>query len=359
MDKRALITGITGQDGSYLADLLLHQGYEVIGIIRPTSSFNTERIDHLLNKQKDIKFKLVYGELTDYGSLVSIIRDNDPHEIYHLGAQSHVKISFDVPISTGSVTGLGTTAILEAARKTESDCKFYQASSSEMFGATPPPQSETSKFHPRSPYAAAKVYAYWITVNYRESYGMFASNGILFNHESPRRGGRFVTKKITNAIARIKAGLQDYLVLGNMDAKRDWGYAPEYVEGMNQIMKYSSPDDFVLGTGKSYSVRDFTQQAFGYAGIENWEKYVKTDPKYFRPAEVDHLESNPSKAENLLGWKANIHSEQLVKIMLDYDLQAHNLEHPQESIEILNQNELLWVQEHFKSFQSRDQYRGD
>lgn len=358
MDKRALITGITGQDGSYLAEYLLSQGYEVIGIIRRTSSFNTERIDHLLH-QNNPNFKLVYGELTDYGSLVSIIRDTDPHEIYHLGAQSHVKVSFEVPISTGSVTGLGTTAILEAARKTELDAKFYQASSSEMFGASPPPQNETTPFYPRSPYAVAKVYAYWITINYRESYGMFASNGILFNHESPRRGGTFVTKKITNAIARIKSGLQDKLILGNLDARRDWGYAPEYVMGMHKILQHSSPQDFVMGTGLSFSVRKFLEIAFDYAGLGDWKEYVESHPRYFRPAEVDHLKSDPSKAKNLLGWTPKITAENLVKIMIDYDLHAHNLKSPDEGNEILSTNNLGWVQERFKSFDSKDQYRGD
>ena len=330
MTKRALITGITGQDGSYLADYLLSKDYEIHGIIRRSSSFNTKRIDHLMEKgiHETSKLNLYYGDLTDYGSLITLIRDIDPDEVFHLGAQSHVKVSFEIPIFTGSVTGLGTAAILEAIRKTEADCQFYQASSSEMFGSAPPPQSEETPFHPRSPYAAAKVYAYWITVNYRESYGMHASNGILFNHESPRRGGTFVTKKITSAVARIKSGKQKKLFLGNLDAKRDWGYAPEFVQGMVDIVQHNTPDDFVLGTGKSFSVKDFVERAFDYVDLD-WRDYVEINPRYYRPAEVDFLQANSSKAEKILGWKATVTTENLVKIMMNYELQKVGLPIPE------------------------------
>jgi GDPmannose 4,6-dehydratase len=347
MDKIALITGITGQDGSYLADYLLHQGYTVHGIMRRSSSFNTSRIDHLfpLLEASSKRFHLHYGDLTDYGSLITIIRDVDPDEIYHLGAQSHVKVSFDMPIFTGSVTGIGTAAILEAIRKLESDCRFYQASSSEMFGASPPPQSESTQFYPRSPYAAAKVYSYWITVNYRESYGMHASNGILFNHESPRRGGTFVTKKIVSAAARIKKGLQKHLILGNLNAKRDWGYAPEYIIGMTKIIGHQNSGDYVMGTGHSISVRNFLELVFKYLDLEIHD-HVKIDKKYFRPAEVDDLQADTSKSRKVLNWEPKIKSEDLIKIMVDYEINKLKKLNLNEDNPILINNNLNWVREY-------------
>ncbi|MCV7288005.1 GDP-mannose 4,6-dehydratase [Mycolicibacterium wolinskyi] len=318
--KRAFITGITGQDGSYLAEFLLAKGYEVHGLIRRASTFNTGRLDHIYTDPhvEGTRFFLHYGDLTDGSRLVTLLQRIRPAEVYHLGAQTHVRVSFDEPEYTGDTSALGTTRILEAIRMIGLDCRFYQASSSEMFGASPPPQSEQTPFWPRSPYGVSKVYAYWITRNYRESYGMFAVNGILFNHESPRRGETFVTRKITRAVARIKAGLDTDLYLGNLDAVRDWGYAKEYVEAMWLMLQADEPDDYVVATGSAYSVRDFVEMAFSYAGLD-WHEYVKFDERYVRPAEVDCLIGEPSKARELLGWKAKVLTPELVELMVDAD----------------------------------------
>jgi len=320
---KAFITGITGQDGSYLAELLLSKGYEVHGLIRRASTFNTKRIDHLYEDPhaRDKRLFLHYGDLTDGSRLVTLLASIQPSEVYHLAAQSHVRVSFDEPEYTGDTTGMGTTRLLEAIRMIGLDCRFYQASSSEMFGATPPPQNEETAFHPRSPYGAAKLYSYWMTRNYREAYDMFAVNGILFNHESPRRGETFVTRKITRAVAAIKAGRQDRLYLGNLDACRDWGYAPEYVEGMWRMLQHDTPADYVIATGTSYSVRDFVSLAFDHVGLD-WEKYVDHDQRYERPTEVDSLIGDASKAATDLGWKAQVHVPELVRIMVDADLAA-------------------------------------
>ncbi|HEX3540210.1 MAG TPA: GDP-mannose 4,6-dehydratase [Acidimicrobiales bacterium] len=318
MVKRALITGISGQDGSYLAELLLGKGYEVHGIVRRSSSFNRHRIDHL-DHGSDSALKLHYGDLSDAVGLVNLVRDVQPDEIYNLGAQSHVAVSFEVPDYTGEVTGLGAVRLLEAIHASGVDARFYQASSSEMFGAAAPPQSEQTPFHPRSPYASAKVFAYHTTVNFRESYDMFTVNGILFNHESPRRGENFVTRKVTTAVARIACGLQDQLRLGSLDPKRDWGYAPEYVEAMWLMLQHDKPGDYVVATGEAHSVRDFCQAAFSHVGLD-WEKYVSIDPRYVRPAEVNHLLGDPSRAEAELGWRAQVRFEALVEIMVDADL---------------------------------------
>lgn len=351
--KKALITGITGQDGSYLAEFLLSKGYEVHGIIRRSSSFNTGRIDHIYvdPNEEEKRLLLHYGDLSDPGVISELIWRVQPDEVYNLGAQSHVKVSFDMPEYTGNVTGLGTTRILEAIRRSGSKTKYYQASSSEMFGAMPAPQSEKTPFYPRSPYAAAKLYSYWMTVNYRESYDIFACNGILFNHESPRRGETFVTRKITRALASILAGKQKKLYLGNLDAKRDWGFAPEYVEAMWLMLQVEKPDDFVIGTGESYSVREFVEKTFAYAGIEvAWQgsgidevglvkqsfgsvqsivkpgdTVIEIAPRYFRPAEVDHLQADISKAKKLLGWQPRVTFDELVKIMVDYDLKLYGV----------------------------------
>ena len=343
--KKALITGITGQDGSYLAELLLAEGYEVHGIIRRASTFNTRRIDHLyrdphLNGEPNRLF-LHYGDITTSEAILDIIYNVRPDEVYHLAAQSHVRVSFDMPEHTGDVTGLGTTRILEAIRKSGTKCRFYQASSSEMFGAGKPPQSEATPFEPRSPYAAAKVYAYWIARNYREGYKIFASNGILFNHESPRRGETFVTRKITRALAAIRAGKQNKLYLGNLDSRRDWGYAPEYVEAMHLILQQDNPDDFVIGTGESHSIREFLDEAFGYVDMD-WKECVEIDPRYFRPTEVDFLLADASKAREKLGWEPCIHFKQLVKIMVDADLELLGLDSPGEGRKILSQMEKGW-----------------
>lgn len=322
--KKALVTGITGQDGSYLADLLLAKGYEVHGIIRRASTFNTNRINHLYQDPhvNGVRLFLHYGDLADSVNLVKLIYNLRPDEIYHLGAQSHVRVSFDIPEYTADVTGVGTIRILEAMREARVDSRFYQASSSEMFGKVQEvPQSETTPFWPRSPYGAAKVFAYWATVNYRESYNMFATNGILFNHESPRRGETFVTRKITRAVASIKLGLQNELFLGNLDAKRDWGYAPEYVEAMWLMLQQDNPDDFVVATGETHTVREFVEAAFDHVGLD-WEKYVKHDARYERPAEVDLLVGDPSKAKKLLGWEPKTRFSDLVKIMVDADLET-------------------------------------
>ena len=318
--KKALITGITGQDGSYLAELLLSKGYEVHGIVRRSSSPNTQRIDHLITDDSlmDSKLFLHYGDLSDSSRMMALVELVAPDEVYNLAAQSHVRVSFDEPELTGSTTGLGSIRLLEAIRVSGSNARFYQASSSEMFGASPPPQNEETPFYPRSPYGVAKVYSYWITKNYRESYDMFATNGILFNHESPRRGETFVTRKITLAAARIKAGLQDKLFMGNLDAVRDWGYAPEYVEGMWRMLQADAPDDFVVATGTEYSVRDFLGFAFGHVGLD-WEKYVELDPRFLRPAEVDSLVGDHSRVTGVTGWKPRVLPPELAKIMVEAD----------------------------------------
>ena len=333
---KALITGVTGQDGSYLAEFLLSKGYEVHGIIRRASTFNTGRLDHIYvdPHAAGARMFLHYGDLSDGGQLTNLIYNVQPDEIYHLGAQSHVRVSFDIPEYTGDVTGLGTTRILESLRRAGGKARYYQASSSEMFGATPPPQGEKTPFYPRSPYGAAKVYSYWMAVNYREAYGMFASNGILFNHESPRRGETFVTRKITRAIARIKAGKQKELFLGNLDARRDWGFAYEYVQAMWRILQHDRGDDFVIGTGQSNSVKEFLEEAFAYAGLD-WKEYVKIDPKYFRPTEVENLIADASKAKRLLGWEPKVTFKELVRIMVDADLEDAGLPTPGEGRKIL------------------------
>jgi GDPmannose 4,6-dehydratase len=322
--KKALITGITGQDGSYLAELLLSKGYEVHGIIRRASTFNTARIDHLYSDPhiNGVRLFLHYGDIGDSTNLIKLLYRIQPEEVYHLAAQSHVRVSFDIPEYTGDVTGLSTIRILEAIRETGVKARFYQASSSEMFGRVQEiPQRETTPFYPRSPYAAAKVYAYWATVNYRESYGIFACNGILFNHESPRRGETFVTRKITRAAARIKAGIQDKLYLGNLDAKRDWGYAKEYVEAMWLMLQQEQPDDFVIATGETHSVKEFLEETFSCHELD-WQKYVEIDPKYYRPTEVDLLVGDAGKAKRMLGWEPQIKFKDLVQLMARADAVA-------------------------------------
>lgn len=319
--KKALITGITGQDGSYLAELLLENGYEVHGIIRRASTFNTGRIDHLYRDPhiNDVRLFLHYGDISDSTNLIKLLHAIQPDEVYHLAAQSHVRVSFDIPEYTGDVTALSTIRILEAIRATDIRAKFYQASSSEMFGRVQEvPQRETTPFYPRSPYGAAKLYAYWATVNYRESYGMFACNGILFNHESPRRGETFVTRKITRAAAHIKAGLQDKLYLGNLDAKRDWGYAKEYVQAMWAMLQQDQPDDYVIATGETHSVREFLEETFSHVGLD-WRDYIEIDPKYYRPAEVDVLVGDASKAKRILHWEPKTTFKDLVLLMVDAD----------------------------------------
>ncbi len=334
--KKALITGITGQDGSYLAEFLLHKGYEVHGIIRRASTINTPRLDHIYTDPHDAGARLFlhYGDLSDDEQISHLIYNIKPDEVYHLGAQSHVRVSFDTPEYTGNVTGLGTTRLLEMIRRSGNGMKFYQASSSEMFGATPPPQSETTSFWPRSPYACAKMYAYWMTRNYRDGYGMFAANGILFNHESPRRGETFVTRKITRGIARILAGKEKYLYMGNLDARRDWGFAPEYVECMWKILQQEEPEDFVIGTGESHSVREYLETAFSYAGLD-WEEHVRIDPRYFRPTEVEDLIADAGKSREKLGWKPCVTFSDLTRIMVDADLRGAGLEPVGEGDEIL------------------------
>jgi GDPmannose 4,6-dehydratase len=351
--KKALITGITGQDGSYLAEFLLSKGYEVHGIIRRSSSFNTQRIDHIYVDPHETKAKLFlhYGDLSDPGVLIEIIWKTQPEEIYNLGAQSHVKVSFDMPEYTGNVTGLGTTRLLEAIRRSKISTKFYQASSSELFGSSPPPQNEKTSFYPKSPYAASKIYAYWMTINYRESYNLFTCNGILFNHESPRRGATFVTRKITRAVASICAGKQKELYLGNLNAKRDWGFAPEYVEMMWLMLQQEEPEDFVIGTEKSHTVREFVEKSFSYVGIElEWkgseeeekgivsniygsfknkikigDEIIKVNPRYFRPTEVNFLQADISKAKKNLNWQPRVTFDELIKIMVDYDMKIAGL----------------------------------
>lgn len=321
--KRALITGITGQDGSYLAELLLRKGYEVHGLIRRASTFNTVRIDHLYVDPHDpgARLFLHYGDLSDGTRLVTLLGAIEPDEVYNLAAQSHVRVSFDEPVHTGYTTGMGSMRLLEAVRLSRVQCRYYQASSSEMFGASPPPQNELTPFYPRSPYGAAKVYSYWVTRNYREAYGLFAVNGILFNHESPRRGETFVTRKLTRAAARIQAGIESEVYMGNLGAVRDWGYAPEYVEGMWRMLQASDPDDFVLATGRGYTVQEFAQAAFDHAGLD-WQKHVKFDERYLRPTEVDALIGDAAKAAEVLGWKAVTHTAGLAKLMVDADIAA-------------------------------------
>jgi GDPmannose 4,6-dehydratase len=325
--KKALITGITGQDGSYLAELLLNKGYTVHGLIRRASTFNTERIDHLYRDFHDpaARIHLYYGDLSVSGQLTDLLHDIQPDEIYHLGAQSHVRVSFDMPEYTGDVTGLGTLRLLEAIRKTGIKTKFYQASSSEMFGAAPPPQNELTPFQPQSPYAAAKVYAYYIVRNYRDAYKLFACNGILFNHESPRRGETFVTRKVTRAATRIKLGLQDKLYLGNLDAKRDWGFAGDYVEAMWLMLQQEKPDDLVIATGETHSVKEFVEKVFRKLNLD-YQKHVIIDPKYFRPTEVDVLLGDSSKAKNILGWKPRVGFDQLIDMMIEADMEQANKE---------------------------------
>ena len=369
--KKALITGITGQDGSYLAELLLDKGYEVHGIIRRASTFNTHRIDHIYVDPHDpaVKMFLHYGDLSDPGLITEIIYNVRPDEVYHLGSQSHVRVSFDMPEYTGNITGLGTTRVLEAIRRSGIKTKFYQASSSEMFGSAVPPQNELTPFQPRSPYAISKVYSYWIAVNYREAYNIFACNGILFNHESPRRGEVFVTRKITRAIARILAGRQAKIFLGSLDSRRDWGYAPEYVEAMWLMLQQERPEDFVVGTGESHSVREFVQEAFGYVGVEiewsgagaeqkalvrsyteNWDSVlrsgdivIETDHRYLRPTEVTYLQADITKARTILGWNPKFSFPDLVRIMVDSDLELNGLRAPGEGAKLLKFRGLQWT----------------
>jgi GDPmannose 4,6-dehydratase len=338
--KKALITGITGQDGSYLAEMLLAKGYEVHGLIRRASSFNTRRLEHIYhdphNNGEKVHLYLHYGDITALDTVLDVINTSQPDEIYHLAAQSHVRVSFDMPEYTGDVTGLGTVRILEAVRKTGLKVRFYQASSSEMFGSAAPPQNEHTPFEPRSPYAASKVFAYWFARNYREGYGMFTCNGILFNHESPRRGETFVTRKITRALAAIIAGKQQTLYLGNLDAKRDWGYAPEYVEAMYLMMQQESPVDYVVGTGEAHTVREFLDEAFEYVGLD-WHERVKIDPRYFRPTEVDYLMADSSRAKQQLHWQPKVRFHELVKIMVDADLELAGQGCPGEGERILKE----------------------
>ena len=325
--KKALVTGITGQDGSYLVELLLKKGYEVWGIIRRSSTFHTGRIDHLYkDPHEQPRLRLVYGDLTDGGNLSTIVNDIKPDEVYNLGAQSHVRVSFDTPIYTVNTDGLGTLRLLEAIRRMEKPAKFYQASSSEMFGkAVETPQTENTPFYPRSPYGCAKVYSFWQTVNYREAYGLFACNGILFNHESPRRGETFVTRKITRAATRIKLGLQDTLYLGNLDAKRDWGFAGDYVETMWLMLQHDKPDDYVIATGETHSVREFLEEVFGHLDLD-WQKYVEIDPRYLRPTEVDCLLGDASKAKKVLKWEPKVNFKGLAQMMTDADMEIANRE---------------------------------
>jgi GDPmannose 4,6-dehydratase len=321
--KRALITGISGQDGSYLAELLLEKGYEVHGIVRRSSSFNTHRIDHLYHDphEQGVRLFTHYGDLADATALVKLLYELQPDEVYNLGAQSHVRVSFDIPEYTFDVTGAGTVRLLEAIREAGVSPRFYQASSSEMFGAAPPPQNEETPFHPRSPYGVAKLAAYWATVNYREAYEMFAVNGILFNHESPRRGETFVTRKITRAVARIAAGMQDKLYLGNLEAQRDWGYAPDYVEAMWMMLQADEPDDFVIATGETHTVREAAETAFARQGLDPGE-HLEIDPKYYRPSEVDVLLGDASKAKEKLGWQPKVRFQDLIELMVDADVAA-------------------------------------
>ncbi len=379
--KKALITGITGQDGSYLAELLLSKGYQVHGLIRRASTFNTGRIDHIYvdPHMPGRRLFLHYGDLSDSGQLANLIYNIKPDEVYHLGAQSHVRVSFDMPEYTGDITALGTTRLLEAIRRSGIKTKFYQASSSEMFGSAPPPQNENTPFSPRSPYSAAKVYSYWMVVNYREGYKMFACNGILFNHESPRRGETFVTRKITRALANMLAGKQKKLYLGNLNARRDWGFAPEYVEAMWLMLQQKEPDDFAVGTGKSHSVREFVDKAFRYGGIElKWkgkgynekgtvhslnapltstltlnigDVLIEIDPKYFRPTEVDFLKADITKARKKLGWEPRTTFDELVKIMVDYDMKMIGLEPVGEGIKVCEKKRFKYTNHDFSFYE--------
>lgn len=342
--KTALITGITGQDGSYLTELLLAKGYTVHGLIRRASTFHTQRLEHLYQDPHDPQASLVlhYGDLADSSQLTNLFYEVRPDEVYHLGAQSHVRVSFDMPDYTGDITGLGTVRLLEAIRKSEVRCRLYQASSSEMFGDAPAPQSEQSPFQPRSPYAAAKLYAYWMVRNYREGYGLFTCNGIMFNHESPRRGETFVTRKITRGVAAILAGRQQKLFLGNLDARRDWGYAPEYVEGMWLMLQQEAPCDLVFGTGETHSVLEFVEEAFGYVNLD-WRDYVAEDPRYLRPTEVPLLQADPSEAKRRLGWEPGVTFRDLIRIMLDADLEAAGLPAPGHGKQRLTDGRLEWL----------------
>ena len=377
--KRALITGITGQDGSYLAELLLSKEYEVHGLVRRSSAFNTGRIDHIYTDPHipGTRLFLHYGDLSDSGQLSNLVYNIRPEEIYHLGAQSHVKVSFDMPEYTGDITALGTTRLLDAIRRSGINAKFYQASSSELFGASPPPQNENTPFYPRSPYSAAKIYAYWMTVNYREGYKMFACNGILFNHESPRRGETFVTRKITRALANMLAGKQRRLYLGNIESKRDWGFAPEYVEMMWLMLQQDKPEDYVVGTGESHSVKEFLDEAFSYVGIEiEWkgegverkgiirslnspldtnlhvgDVIIEIDPKYFRPTEVDYLKADITKAREKLGWEPRTTFNELVKIMVDYDMKLINLSPVGEGIKICEKKGFTYTKHDFSKYE--------
>jgi GDPmannose 4,6-dehydratase len=383
--KRALITGITGQDGSYLAEFLLDKGYEVHGIIRRASTFNTGRIDHIYVDPhvKGARLFLHYGDLSDAEQINHAIYNIEPHEVYHLGAQSHVRVSFDIPEYTGNITALSTTRFLEAIRRSRKAIKFYQASSSEMFGAAPPPQSELTPFQPRSPYACAKAYAYWTTRNYREGYNIYACNGILFNHESPRRGETFVTRKITRAIANILAGRQKKIFLGNLDAKRDWGFAPEYVEMMWLMLQQDTPDDYVVGTGESHTIREFLNVAFSYVGITlDWkgkglkqqgiikklkedifpwagamlktgDSLIEIDPRYFRPMEVDHLRADIAKARRQLQWKPRVAFDELIKIMVDHDLEAIGLTSRGEGSRIFKRKQFSYIKRDFATLANK------
>ena len=344
--KRALITGITGQDGSYLAEFLLSKDYEIHGIVRRSSTFNRSRIDHLYKDphMPETRLFLHYGDLADSGQLTEIIYNIKPDEIYHLAAQSHVRVSFDLSEYTGDITGLGTTRLLEAIRRSGISTKFYQASSSEMFGSSPPPQNERTAFQPRSPYAAAKVYSYWMVHNYREAYGLFACNGILFNHESPRRGETFVTRKITQGIANILSGKEKTIYLGNLDAKRDWGYAPEYVEVMWRMLQQERSDDYVIGTGELHSVKEFLEEAFRYAGLD-WNQHIEIDSRYLRPTEVDNLRADCRYAREKLGWKPKIGFADLVKIMVDHDLNSAGIPSTGLGKAVLAEKGLGWVRD--------------
>jgi len=343
MKKKALITGITGQDGSYLAEFLLFKGYEVHGIIRRSSTFNTGRIDYLYQDPHlpGARLFLHYGDLSDSSQLTNIIYNIKPEEIYHLAAQSHVRVSFDLPEYTGDITGLGTTRLLEAIRRSGIKTKFYQASSSEMFGDAPAPQNEKTPFRPRSPYAASKIYSYWMVRNFREGYNLFASNGILFNHESPRRGETFVTRKITRGLANIVAKKEKKIFLGNTNAKRDWGYAPEYVEAMWLMLQQDKPDDYVIGTGETHSVAEFIEEAFNYVNLD-WRKYIEIDKRYFRPLEVENLQADYSKAKMQLNWSPRVSFKELIKIMVDYDLDFVGVSSPGEGKTILKEKDLTW-----------------
>jgi len=345
--KKALITGITGQDGSYLAEFLLSKGYEVHGLIRRASTFNTSRIDHIYKDPhiRGVKLHLHYGDLSDSSQLTNLVYNIKPDEIYHLGAQSHVRVSFDMPEYTGDITGLGTTRILEAVRRSGIKSKFYQASSSEMFGDAPAPQNEDTPFRARSPYAAAKVYAYWMVNNYREGYNLFACNGILFNHESPRRGETFVTRKITRSLARIIAGKDKELYLGNLEAKRDWGFAPDYIEAMWLMLQQEEPSDYVIGTGETHSVKEFLEEVFAYVALD-WKEYVKIDPKYFRPTEVNLLQADAFKAREELNWRPRVTFKELVKIMVDSDMELAGLDSPGEGKRILKTKGIDWTENH-------------